>query len=118
MLELPFVADGSVELKLTLRDLARVHPHLVRKAAHLTPKILENIFDNLDFACDDGYDSRIGNRTGYDSRCENCTQYNYRCENRTQYDSRSDNNTYLKLGTILAAIIVPTFWLPRPLQLY
>lgn len=48
LLELPFAAAGSIELKLTLRGLKRVKRHVVRQAAPLSPRILSGIHELLD----------------------------------------------------------------------
>ena len=48
LLEVPFSAASSIELKLTLRGLKRMKPHMVREAAPLSPMILHKIHGLLD----------------------------------------------------------------------
>ena len=48
LLELPFAAAGSLDLKLTLRGLKRAKPHTVRQAAPLSPHLLRKFHEQLD----------------------------------------------------------------------
>lgn len=49
LLDSPYEADNSVELKMTLRGLRRTKPHKVRQAAPLCPRLLARIYVNIVF---------------------------------------------------------------------
>lgn len=47
LVDVPYIAEKSVELRMTLQGLKRTKPHCVRQAAPLTPKLLSLIYVNL-----------------------------------------------------------------------
>ena len=48
--DVAYGAEGSIELKLTIRGLRRLKGHLPRQAAPLTPHILRRMYYELDFS--------------------------------------------------------------------
>jgi hypothetical protein len=49
--ELEFPHTGAFELRLAFRGLAREHPHVVRQVLPITPAILLQVRQQLDFGC-------------------------------------------------------------------
>ena len=47
--DVPCLLEGNVQVKLTLRGLARLNPHCPKQAAPLTPDILVKMYDNLEW---------------------------------------------------------------------
>ena len=50
LLDIPYLAKDSIELKLTLRGIARKLPHMPKQAAPLSPNILSRLRQFFDFS--------------------------------------------------------------------